>query len=175
MGKYSNYVKRPRDAYFTPYEAVTPLFFHLPRGFTFLEPCAGNGQLTDALVHYFEATPLLELDIEPQDKRITQGDATALIDSGQDYIITNPPFSWEMLVPLMHRFMNIGQTVLLLPADYMHNIRFSPFMSYCNKVVSIGRVKWIEGSKTTGRENYCWYFFSPYYAGKQMTIFIGRE
>jgi hypothetical protein len=33
------------------------------------------------------------------------------------------------------------------------------FMTYCARVVSVGRVKWIEGSKSVGKDNCAWYLF----------------
>ena len=32
-------------------------------------------------------------------------------------------------------------------------------MPHCSDIVAIGRVKWIEGSKHTGKDNACWYMF----------------
>ena len=33
----------------------------------------------------------------------------------------------------------------------------APFMASCSDIVVIGRVKWIEGSKHTGKDNHAWY------------------
>ena len=49
MGKRSDFERKPRDFYPTPIEAVEPLLPHLPEGFTFAEPCAGNGALIEHL------------------------------------------------------------------------------------------------------------------------------
>jgi hypothetical protein len=45
MGKRSDFQRKPRDFYPTPFAAVEPLIGHLPRKFKFSEPCAGDGQL----------------------------------------------------------------------------------------------------------------------------------
>ena len=49
MGKRSDFERKPRDFYPTPIEAVEPLLPHLPEGFKFAEPCAGNGALIEHL------------------------------------------------------------------------------------------------------------------------------
>ena len=54
----------------------------------------------------------------------------------------------------------------------MRYAEFVEYMPYCKKVVSIGRVKWIEGSKSTGMDNSCWYLFDYSHSGP--TEFYGR-
>ena len=49
MGKRSDFERKPRDFYPTPIEAVYPLLPHLPDGFSFAEPCAGDGALIEHL------------------------------------------------------------------------------------------------------------------------------
>lgn len=166
--------KRPRDFYKTPAKVVLSLKDFLPSAFTFAEPCAGDG----ALVVHLEklgGVCLLPLDIEPQADWVTEGDANNLTGEAVEwcnYIITNPPFSWNVLKPLMEKWIDLQPTILLLPADFMHNLRFTPFLRSCEKIVSIGRVQWIEGSKGSGVENYCWYFFNG--NNNKATEFYGR-
>ena len=46
MGKRSEYVRKERDFYPTPFDAYKPLIEHLPKEqFGFAEPCAGDGTL----------------------------------------------------------------------------------------------------------------------------------
>ena len=40
------------------------------------------------------------------------------------------------------------------------------------KVVSVGRIKWIKDSKSTGKDNCCWYLFDKRFDGN--TEFYGR-
>jgi len=177
MSKTSNYEKRPRDFYPTPEKAVLPLKEHLPDGFTFCEPCAGDGVLVTHLEELFRAACFAPFDLEPQQDWITQADTTNLsYDAVQhcDFIITNPPFTWSVLKPMLDSWIKLKPTVLLLPADFMHNLRFTPYLAYCHKIVSIGRIKWIEGSKTSGVENYAWYFFWPEKEMIENTRFYGR-
>ena len=41
------------------------------------------------------------------------------------------------------------------------------------KIVSIGRVKWIPGTKSVGKDNCCWYLFDRYYDG--VIKFYGKK
>ena len=49
MGKRSEFERRERDFYPTPIKAVAPRIPHLPHRFTYVEPCAGKGDLVRAL------------------------------------------------------------------------------------------------------------------------------
>jgi hypothetical protein len=61
---------------------------------------------------------------------------------------------------------------LLFDADWMHTKQSAALMTYCTRIVSVGRVKWIEGSRNTGKDNCAWYLFDR--AGQQETKFFGR-
>ena len=57
----------------------------------------------------------------------------------------------------------------------MHTKQSAMYMTYCTKVVSVGRVKWIEGSKSVGKDNCAWYLFDSKHEGKiNATEFYGR-
>lgn len=175
MGKISNYERRPRDFYKTPEKAVLPLIGHLPSGFSFCEPCAGDGQLVNLLEKHFNAMCFLALDVEPQVDWVLRGDANHINAESVEVcslIVTNPPFRWDWLKPLMDTWINLKPTVLLLPADFAHNQRFAPYLSVCERIVSVGRVKWIEDSKASGVENYSWYMFDK--NNTKPTNFYGR-
>jgi len=53
----------------------------------------------------------------------------------------------------------------------MHTKQSIEYIKYCHKIVSIGRVKWIEGSKSTGKDNCAWYLFDK---EESQTLFFGR-
>jgi len=170
--------KRPRDFYETPLSAVKSLQGFLSTGFTFCEPCAGAGALVNHLEVEFEATCFLPIDIEPQVDWVVKGDALNLNEASLEYcdvIITNPPFTWSIVKPMMDHFISLKPTILLLPADFAHNIRFTPYLRWCSLIKSIGRVKWIEGSKGSGVENYAWYWFDKDKPSDQATTFYGRS
>ena len=179
MGKRSSYEKNPRDYYKTPKSAVLPLKNLLPAGTIYAEPCAGDGQLIRYLQEVCDAACIFAGDIEPQVDWITEADASLLQSSDilpdVSYIITNPPFTWSVLKPLLDHWLTIAPTLLLLPADFMHNQRMTPYMEKCAWVVSIGRVKWIEGSKATGVDNYAWFMFDTKRdENSTPTFFFGR-
>ena len=69
MGKRSDFERKPRDFYPTPFAAAEPLIEHLPKHFTFAEPCAGNGVLIDHL-ELNGGICMWASDIEPQNKSI---------------------------------------------------------------------------------------------------------
>lgn len=158
MGKRSNFARIEKDFYRTPKEAVAPLLPFLPAAFTYIEPCAGDGALIDALpgrcVH--------ARDIDPKRQDIYRYDALNLdpfTAKSADFIITNPPWSRNLLHPMIDLFARMCPTWLLFDADWMHTRQAAPYAPLCRMVVSIGRVKWIPDSKYSGKDNAAWYLF----------------
>ena len=104
-------------------------------------------------------------DIQPEDSRVGKKDCLTLTQSdcvGARVFITNPPFDWGMLKPILDHLPTLLPTWLLLPADLMHNKRMSPYMGYCTDVVSVGRLWWFKDEnykKVKGVDNFCWYKF----------------
>lgn len=172
MGKRSDFVRRERDWYPTPREAVIPLLPHLPPSFSFMEPCAGNGALIDHIEALTRATCYSAYDIDPQAEDVQQGDALEISQCHMDFIITNPPWDRKILHPLITHLSNLAPTWLLFDADWMHTRQSAPFMDRLRKVVSVGRVKWIPDSKMTGKDNCAWYLFDK--PSNEPTIFVGR-
>jgi len=148
MGKRSSFKRIPRDFYPTPKAAVVPLIPHLPAEFSYWEPCAGDIPQADAL------------DAQPSHR-------TAV-----DYIITNPPWDRKILHPMIERFSAMRPTWLLFDADWAHTKQSAPFIPWLQKIVSVGRVKWIPDSKMTGKDNCAWYLFNQHASGN--TEFVGR-
>jgi predicted nucleic acid-binding Zn ribbon protein len=90
----------------------------------------------------------------------TGQDALALDSYGTiDAIITNPPYSRELMHKLIVHFQQIAPTWLLLEMDWLSTKQAAPFMVSCTSVLPIRRVKWVEGSKHTGKDNFGWYRF----------------
>lgn len=161
MGKRSDYVNnRPKDFFGTvDPDAIPPKFVEIVRGKTYCEPCYGNGDLEDLLMDV--ATCKWRSDVREtvgSSKVMDALDITKEDLQGIDCIITNPPFKWEWLQPLLDHLPTLKPTWLLLPADVMHNKRMSPYMERCAHVVSIGRMYWME-NKIKGVDNMCWYRF----------------
>lgn len=178
MGKRSDFARVPRDYYPTPIDAVEPLIDHLPYAFDFAEPCAGDGRLVKHIDKLTDGHGecIFACDIDPQADGIVQADALNLTFGEYgvvDYCITNPPWDRKFLHPFIEHWLNISPTWLLFDADWMHTKQSAMYMTYCTKVVSVGRVKWIEGSKNTGKDNCCWYLFDAF--DMRPTEFYGRK
>ena len=153
MGKRSNFERVERDFYPTPYEAVVPLLPHLAPGTHFHEPCAGDGDLVrhlEADGHICDAAG----DID------TGRDALDIIRTPAETFITNPPWDRRILHPLIEHLSNIKPAWLLFDADWVHTKQSIPLIGRCQKIISIGRVKWIPDSKMTGKDNCAWHFFT---------------
>jgi hypothetical protein len=162
MGKRSDgdFERRKNDLYETwDPRAVPALLPHLPPVVRFVEPCAGSGVLLDQL----EAAGHVcvdSYDIEPGRSDIYKADANDYTTPLTfDYFITNPPWTREILRPLIAHLSDQAPTWLLFDADWMHTKQARPFRSRLRKIVSIGRLKWIEGSKHDGKDNCAWYLF----------------
>lgn len=166
MGKRSNFKRVDRDYYPTPFEAVIPLQAHLKDG-RFVEPCAGNGLLITHL-EKLGMKCIDAFDIEPQTEGIREYDAFDEFEA--PLIITNPPWDRKILHPLIDHFITISPTWLLFDSDWMHTKQSIPYLEYCSKIVSVGRVKWF--GNTSGKDNACWYFFEN---EKKETTFFGRQ
>lgn len=165
MGKYSNFERAPRDFYPTPLEAMAGLLHHLPSTrFTYYEPCAGDG----AMVRNMEiAVPQAVLvgasDIHPLDKGIERVDILKERPVGMvmaDCVITNLPWRRDLLHPLIERIAEMLPMWTLLDSNWINTQGGAEiFQRYCVCVQPIGRLKWIEGSKDTGKQDVSWMLF----------------
>jgi hypothetical protein len=175
MGKRSDFERVAKDYYPTPISAVEPLIKHLPTLFTYVEPCAGDGRLVEHITQLTSGAGWCtdQFDIDPQGPRVKQADALDLVNNSALYYITNPPWTRTILHPLIEHLAAQKPTWLLFDADWMHTKQSKPYMEYCVSIVSIGRVKWIEDSKHTGKDNCCWYLFDQQFDG-YTTDFYGR-
>jgi hypothetical protein len=181
MGKRSNFKRRPQDAYDTPEAAVFPLLPFLPDGrFIYHEPCAGMGALWSAISKHKDAYATLS-DIRirgdlPLNNWCFEFDAIHLDEDmigDADYIITNPPWTRQILHPMIEHLSAMRPTWLLFDADWMHTKQAVPYLQWCRKIVSVGRVKWIPDSPHTGKDNCAWYLFDQSVKGP--TVFYGRD
>ena len=154
MGKRSSFERIPHDFYPTPLAAVLPLVPWLRGVRTFAEPCAGAGDLVRHL-ESFGLRCVYAGDIA------TGQDALELDSYGDaDSIITNPPYTRELMHKLIAHFMRAAPFVwLLIDYDWAHTEQAAPFMPMCSDIVATGRVKWIADSKHTGKNNFGWYRF----------------
>lgn len=173
MGKRSDFERAPRDFYPTPREAVIPLLPHLPKSFSFMEPCAGDGALIDHIEALSRGACYSAYDIDPQSEDIQVGNALEIQQCNMDLIITNPPWDRKVLHPLITHLSDLAPTWLLFDADWVHTRQSAPFLARLRRIVSVGRVKWIPDSKMTGKDNCCWYLFGK--PSDEVAVFYGRS
>lgn len=166
MGKRSEFKRVDKDYYPTiDIRAWQALKNHLPENFTYAEPCYGKGHLARMI----EGDMAWASDLE--------GDGIDALTLTSDdihhaeYIITNPPWSRHILHPMINHFRKLKPTWLLFDADWAHTKQSSEYMKYCRKIVSVGRLIWIEGTKTSGKDNCSWYLFQ---SEECKTEFVGR-
>lgn len=171
MGKRSDFERIDKDFYRTiDPRAVAALAPFLNPGTRFCEPCAGAGDLMDQLVALGHVCTRAR-DIAPQREDIEQKDALTTLTGNIDCFITNPPWSRPILHPLIEFLTAQAPTWLLFDADWAHTRQSAPYMRMCSDIVSVGRLIWIPGTKTSGKENCAWYRFSKHANGTQ---FHGR-
>lgn len=179
MAKYSNYERRPRDFYPTPLEAVKCLIPHLPEAFTFVEPCAGNSDLTRHIETLSNGECLAEYDLEPQNEDVEQLDARDLTENhlwSCDLIITNPPWTRAkkdgyLLHHLIQTCSDLRPTWFLIDSNWANTVQAGPIITErCCKIQAIGRVKWF--GNQSGKEDASWYLFDANKTGP--TEFYGR-
>lgn len=165
MGRRSSFKRRPMDSYQTiDLRAGDTLVPFLHGINTFAEPCCGEGFLIDQLQnHGLKCTYAGDIN----------NDALKQPHFGQvDAIITNPPWSRDLLHPMIEHFQKLAPTWLLLDASWAHTKQASPYLIHCSHIVSVGRLRWIEGTKQTGKDDCAWYrFHAQHFEGPR---FYGR-
>ena len=172
MGKRSNFKRRRQDAYDTPPEALVPLLPYLPEDVLYAEPCAGCGMLVDALEAVGRRVPWAT-DIKPRRDDIGQDDAlslTVLDLLAVDIVVTNPPWTRQLLHPLIEHLRSLRPTWLLLDAAWMHTKQAVPHLIYCQRIVSVGRVSWMQ-NKVSSLDDCAWHLFVR---DPVRTEFVGR-
>lgn len=177
MGLRSNFKRLHKDYYptFDP-KAVQPLIPHLRKGVVYAEPAAGRGHLIRQLEPH--ATCLWATDIEIREDLLVPGiqqrDALTLESSfGAEMFITNPPWSRDILHPLIVRLSDIAPTWLLFDSNWANTKQSSRYMSRCRRIVSVGRIIWMEGTKTASKDDCSWYLFDRPVHGS-VPAFYGR-
>lgn len=167
MGKHSNFKRRKNDAYMTTDpRAVIPLVQFFGNGYVnYYEPCAGDGSLVTLFNTHSNFVCNGYSDIE-KDARTTQYSTIA------ECFVTNPPWSRFLLHDIIENLRKQKPTWLLFDADWMHTQQAIPYIQYCKIIVSVGRVRWIEGTETDGKTDCAWYLFI---GKKTKTTFIPRN
>jgi hypothetical protein len=160
MGKRSDFVRRKNDAYDTiDLRAVKALQPHIKNVSVYAEPCVGNYALVKGLARIGKRVGYVG-DIK------TGKDALQVEHFWTcDAIITNPPWTRALLHPLILHFQKFKPTWLLFDADWAFNKSAAPYLEQCSDIVAVGRLRWIEGTTNTGKDNAAWYRFWHNHAG----------
>jgi len=162
MGKRSDgaFKRRKNDTYDTPFGPAMRLVTHLDSHVRYCEPCAGKGDLIRHLNLYGHDC-VAAWDIDPRASGIDRVNALNIDEApaDADFFITNPPWTRSIMHPLIRHLSSMLPTWLLFDADWMHNRDAREYLPSCVKIVSVGRVKWIEDSKYGALDNTAWYLF----------------
>lgn len=160
MGKRSDFPRRKADQYYSPAWVVRPLLPFLEPGTEFIEPCAGAGDLIRALQRHGMKC-VQAYDIDPGCLFIRQRDALKTPPPLIPFVkvITNPPWTRQLLHPMIDRFRRIGETWLLFDAAWSHTAQARAYLPYCSDIVSVGRVKWFEDTEHVSMDDVAWYRF----------------
>lgn len=181
MGKRSNFQRKERDFYPTPAAAVNALKPFLLPGIQYMEPCVGDGAILRALGSDYVC--MYACDIEPVGESAKYAEKRDCLTLTQqhcahvDVSITNPPWpaiggSGEPTVSIIEHISSLVPSWFLLSSDFSQNRYFGKFRN-CAKIVAVGRVKWIEDSAAPGKDNACWYLFTP--EKQANTLFYSRR
>jgi hypothetical protein len=135
--------------------AVTPLLPHLSGVRTFAEPCSGDGSLAAHLEDaglrcgaFGDLNDANRLDARTWDRDDFDG---------IDAVITNPPWEARTMMGIMEHQSTFRPSWFLIYSDWLFTHQSSGLMKdRCTDIVPVGRVKWIEGSKSVGFDNCCW-------------------
>jgi lysophospholipase L1-like esterase len=172
---------------------VAPLIPHLEPDTIFAEPCAGDGILAHLLqlagVPMLFASDLepKSREVAQADAFGLQfRDVLQWVREEDDRLgrpltpvrrrlrfITNPPWNRAQLHALIPHLARIAPTWLLFDADWAHteqaagrravNGEKRDLLALCHKIVSVGRVKWFEGSRHDGLDNAAWFLFDAHH------------
>lgn len=182
MGKRSSFPRNKHDAYdTTDPRPVARLLPHLPAGSRFIEPCVGAGALLtqlEAAGHRCVGAFDIELRFatsgeDAQRTPVWRGDAAKFSLKRHyydaDLFISNPAWTPEILLPIILNLYWQRPTWFLLSADFAHAGYAAPYMPVCSLIVSAGRVKWVQGSPHSAKDNAAWYRFEA----RQRPEFVG--
>lgn len=161
MGKRSDFTRLKGDTYYTIDKkavAVLQPFAEVDQADKkFVEPCCGQLHLVNDLCdHGWTCTGIGDIEDGRDFFDWKQNDV------GDSIIITNPPWTREILHSMIEHAADIARASwFLFDADWIHTKQAKPLLQkYITDIVSVGRLKWIPDSKMTGKDNCAWYRIS---------------
>lgn len=176
MGKRSDFDKIPKDKYYTwDARAYTPMRSRFRKIETFIEPCAGAGDMVAALQD-LGLRCVLACDIAPE-CRLEHGRLgilTPIVEASYeqitpeylaaaDYIITNPPWTRSIMHPFIEWCIESRLPAwLLIDTNWASSKQARPFLTYCSDIVPTPRLKWIPDSKDSAKDDTAWYHFQSH-------------
>ncbi|MEP2841513.1 hypothetical protein [Roseibium sp.] len=178
MGKRSSFGRVAKDFYLTiDPRAVPPVIpFLKAEGIrSFIDPCWGWGHSVGPLTRAgltclgrYDIAPGTSIKVDPdlpgQQGHVIQRDGRDLSFAdlnGADAIITNPPWSRDLLNQLIERWSPMVPTWLLFGAGWKHGTTEVPDLihAHCTDFVPVPRLKWMPGTKDTATDDCGWYRF----------------
>lgn len=171
MGKRSDFKRVEKDFYRTIDKRASAALLPFLDPFTrYSEPCCGTG---DLIVSLAEAQMICTHanDIEWGKDALTLTRAEL---NSPDCIISNPPWSRDVLHPMIEHFCSIAPYVWLLFDSNWANTKQSSRLvkEYCTDIVAVGRLIWIPGTTMSGKDDCSWFRFSKH--KRHPTVFHGR-
>ena len=175
MGKRSEFERVPRDFYKTPFRAVPPLIPYLHRDGvkTFAERCCGDDDLIRHIKSFgFSCVSRGDIRFGQDALKMTIADL-----NNANAGITNPPLKYpgdpdrgvnatRLLRDLIQHSLDLGIPFwMLIYSDWKDNQNAAPFLKRCSDIVAVGRIKWIVGTKSSGKDNCSWYRFDAHHQG----------
>lgn len=161
--------RRPQDKYYTPPDAIYPLLPHLKPRTRFIEPCAGDGRLARFL-NLKGHRCVFACDVLPEASGIHRMNALDVDERvvrplRAGMFITNPPWDRPVLHTLIRHLTSLLPTWLLFDADWAFTDLARKHGTKCAKIVTVGRVRWIEDSPHSGLDNAAWFLFDESHRG----------
>ena len=154
--KTDSALENPKNFWPTPFSAAAPLARALPPATQYQELCGGDGRLIGSLFAFGHVC-VHAVDLEPRSSMVGLGDGRFALPGVT--IVTNPPFAWELLQPLLDAWVGRNETWLLLPWDMTCNLTMNQYARHIDRQLPLGRVSWLDNGKG-GFENYGWFRFA---------------
>lgn len=173
MGKRSDFERVERNFYRTfDRRAGKALLPHIDGVQSYIEPFAGRGDLVDQMTE-LDKLCKWQSDMEPQREGIVTLDC--LNQGAIDHIkhetdcrliITNPPWERKYFHPALDLFTENGfKGWWLIDAPWIFNKSSAPYLKkYVTDIVTIGRLKWVENTTMSGKDDCIWIKTTPYKA-----------